>query len=123
MACHLRWLTVSRPRIETLIIAEGERRKGGGHGRKRKRERELLCRGRNFETPRRLEKFRRSSFREGRMAARLLNRGERESDTLFSNREGEREREREKREAKRDKREGGRGDQFLPLSVHSYLSL
>lgn len=109
MACHLRWLTVSRPRIETLIIAEGERRKGGGHGRKRKREREeLLCRGRNFETPRRLEKFRRSSFREGRMAARLLNRGERE---------------REKREAKRDKREGGKGDQFLPLSVHSYLSL
>lgn len=62
--------------------------------RERERE-ELLCRGRNFETPRRLEKFRRSSFREGRMAARLLNRGERESDTLFSNRESERERKRE----------------------------
>ena len=82
-----------------------------------------MCRGRNFETPRRLEKFRRSSFREGRMAFEIVQ-SERATPYFPTVKErGKRKREREKGERKRDKKEGGRGDQFPPLSVHSYLSL
>lgn len=68
MACHLRWLTVSRPRIETLIIAEGKRRKGGGHRRKRKRERgTFVSRSqlRNTSSPRKVSSFKFSRGKDG----------------------------------------------------------
>ena len=74
-----------------------------------------MCRGRNFETPRRLEKFRRSSFREGRMAFEIVQ-SERATPYFPTVKErGERKRERERRGRENEirKREG-EAISFLP---------
>ena len=74
-----------------------------------------MCRGRNFETPRRLEKFRRSSFREGRMAFEIVQ-SERATPYFPTVKErGERKRERDRRGRENEirKREG-EAISFLP---------
>lgn len=74
-----------------------------------------MCRGRNFETPRRLEKFRRSSFREGRMAFEIVQ-SERATPYFPTVKErGKRKRERERRGRENEirKREG-EAISFLP---------
>lgn len=74
-----------------------------------------MCRGRNFETPRRLEKFRRSSFRGGRMAFEIVQ-SERATPYFPTVKErGERKRERERRGRENEirKREG-EAISFLP---------